>query len=398
MSKHKLRHCVEALMEESRAIAGVNIVDEEIVEPLSVLHRALNEEAQLDVEGCRAYEAKFLRLLANRLRMKRDFQRHPEIADQPVKGPLVIMGVARSGTTKLQKALAASGDFNFLTFWQNFNWASFSGEPGEPTEARIAEADAFCRWFDRRSPETKLGHHFQALEPEEEGPLSEGCFVAPSFIGYAEMPSYAHWLADKPRSIFFAFLREVLQYLQWQGLASPDRPWLLNSPNYNGLELELRKTFPNARFVVANRSPLKTLPSMCRLVQCFRQAYGKPDVDNALIIEGNYRGMDAHLANRRSDPDLPILDVRFEDIVSALPATLQRIYDHAGMPLTTAARERMLAWNAENTMHKLGEFRYSLADAGLDEAVIRERMTAYFDHLETLAAKAAAKPMGQASA
>ena len=60
-------------MAKSREIAGVDIVDEDIVEPLTVLHRALNEEAQLDAEGCRAYEAKFLRLLANRLRMKRDF-------------------------------------------------------------------------------------------------------------------------------------------------------------------------------------------------------------------------------------------------------------------------------------------------------------------------------------
>jgi hypothetical protein len=53
--------------------------------------------------------------------MQRDFLRHPEIAEQKVNGPLVIMGVARSGTTKLQKLLSQSGDFNFLTFWNNFN-------------------------------------------------------------------------------------------------------------------------------------------------------------------------------------------------------------------------------------------------------------------------------------
>lgn len=390
MSAHKLGLSVEELMARSREIAGVDIVDEEIVEPLSVLHNALNEESAIDAEGARAYEAKFIRLLVNRLRMKRDFRRHPEIGEQPVNGPLVIMGVARSGTTKLQKVLAASGDFNFLTFWQNFNWASVTGVPGEDVSARIAEADDFCRWYDERSPETKLGHHFQALEPEEEGPLSEGCFVAPSFYGYSEMPSYARWLADKPRTIFFRFLRDVLKYLQWQGLASPDRPWLLKSPNYNGLELQLREIFPNARFVVANRSPLQTLASMCKLVQCFRQAFGSSDVDNDLIIEGNYRSMAAHLANRRANPDLPIMDLRFEDIVGALPDTIERVYAHAGIELTPAARERMLRWNAENAMHKLGEFRYSLEDAGLKESVIRERMADYFDHLDKLAAQAGA--------
>ncbi|MCB2059795.1 MAG: sulfotransferase [Novosphingobium sp.] len=390
MSGYKLASSVEQMMARSREIAGVDIVDEEIVEPLTVLHNALNEESAIDAKGARAYEAKFIRLLVNRLRMKRDFQRHPEIAEQPVNGPLVIMGVARSGTTKLQKVLAASGDFNFLTFWQNFNWASVTGEPGEDVSSRIAEADEFCRWYDERSPETKLGHHFEALEPEEEGPLSEGCFVAPSFYGYSEMPSYAHWLADKPRTIFFRFLRDVLKYLQWQGLANPDRPWLLKSPNYNGLELQLREIFPNARFVVANRSPLQTLASMCKLVQCFRKAYGSSDVDNDLIIEGNYRSMAAHLANRKANPDLPILDLRFEDIVGALPETIERVYAHADMELTPTARERMLRWNAENAMHKLGEFKYSLEDAGLKETVIRERMADYFDHLDTLTAKAGA--------
>jgi hypothetical protein len=388
MSAHPLSLSVEELMARARAMAGIDIIDVEIIEPLTVLHRALAEESAIDAEGARAYEAKFLRLLANRLRMKRDFLRHPEIAEQPVNGPLVIMGVARSGTTKLQKALAASGDFNFLTFWQNFNWASVSGVPGEPVDARIAEAGAFCRWFDARSPETKLGHHFEALEPEEEGPLSEGCFVAPSFIGYAEMPGYAAWLADKPRTIFFRFLREVLQYLQWQGLASPDKPWLLKSPNYNGLELQLREVFPDARFVVANRSPLETLASMCKLVRCFRQAYGAPEADNALIVEGNYRAMAAHLANREAHPDLPILDLRFEDIVGDLPRVLRRVYAHAGLTLAPAALERMLAWNEANAMHKHGAFRYSLADAGLDERVVRERMADYFRLLDTLAEKA----------
>ncbi len=386
MSEHKLTLSVEQLMAQARALSGIDLIDEEAIEPLTVLHRALNEEALLDAEGARAYEAKFVRLLTNRLRMKRDFLRHPEIAEQEIKGPLVIMGVARSGTTKLHKALGASGDFNVLTFWENFNWASVSGEPNESVDTRIAEAEEFCRWFDRRSPETKLGHHVQAHDPEEEGPLSEGCLIAPSFIGYAEMPSYAAWLADKPRSIFFSFLRDVLKYLQWQGLADPALPWLLKSPNYNGHEAAIREIFPDARFVVANRSPIETLASMCKLVSCFRQAYGQPTADNDLIIEGNYRGMDAHLANRRAHPALPMLDLRFKDIVSNLPAVLERVYRHAGIALTPAARARVLAWDAENTMHKLGGFQYSLADAGLEETVIRERMRDYFDHLETIPA------------
>ena len=184
MSSHSLRLSVDELMAESREVAGVDLVDDEVVERLTVLHRALNKDiARLDAEGARAFERKLVRLLANRLRMQRDIRRHPEIAEQPITGSVVVMGLARSGTTKMQKALAASGDFNFFTFWQAFNWASISGEPNEPTRERIAEAEEFCRWFDERSPQAKLGHSFEALEPEEDEPLSEGCFVTPSFVG-----------------------------------------------------------------------------------------------------------------------------------------------------------------------------------------------------------------------
>lgn len=388
MSTHRIELSVDQLMARSRKIAGVDIVDDEIVEPLTILRRSVNEEAQLDEQGIQAYQDKLLRLLANRLRMKRDFLRHPEIADQPIKGPLVVMGVARSGTTKLQKVLAASGDFNWLPFWQNFNWASFTGLPNEPTEARIAEADAFCRWYDTRSPETKLGHSFEALEAEEESVLSEGCFVTPTFIGFAELPSFAQWLGGQPPGISFRFLRDVLKYLQWQGLASPDKPWLLKSPNYNGLELEILTVFPEARLLMPHRSPLKTLTSMCKLVRCFRKAFGPLEPDLPLIVEYNILNMEAHLANRRAHPDLPLLDVRFEDIIGSLPATIERIYADAGMTLSEAAVGKMLSWNAENGMHKLGEFRYSLEELGLEESVIRAKMSGYFELLDALDRKA----------
>lgn len=389
MSTYPIELSVDELMARSREVAGVDLVDDEVVEPLTILHRAYCEEAQLDEDGARTLTRSLVRLLANRLRMKRDFRAHPEIREQQIKGPLVVMGVARSGTTKLQKVLASSGDFNWLPYWQNFSYASRTGQPNEPVEERIADAEAHCRWYDMRSPETKLGHSFEALEPEEEAVLSESCFVTPTFLGYAEIPSYAGWLAKQSPGVWFEFLRDCLKYLQWQGLASADLPWLLKSPNYNGLELEILKVFPDARLIMAHRSPLKTLTSMCKLVQCFREAYSDLKPDLGLIVEHNYLNMEAHLANRRAHPELPLLDVRFEDIVGSLPFVLERIYTDAGVALSQAALARMVSWDAENSMHKHGEFKYSLEELGLKEATIRDRMSDYFELLNTLARKAA---------
>jgi hypothetical protein len=389
MTHYPVQLSVDKLMARAREVAGVDIVDDKAVEPLTVLHRAYSEEARLDAEGAEAMTRDLVRILANRLWMQRDFLAHPEIREQEIKGPLVIMGVARSGTTKLQKVLAASGDFNFLPFWMNYSWASRSGRPNEPVDARIADADAHCRWYDGRSPETKLGHAFETLEPEEEAQLSQGCLVSPTFLGYADIPSYAVWLGTRPQSIWFEFLDDCLKYLQWQGLASADKPWVLKSPNYNGLELEILKEFPQARLIMAHRSPLKTLTSMCKLIQCFRVAYSEMEPDLNLIVEHNYHNMNSHIANRQTNPGLPHLDIRFEDIVGDLPRVLQRIYADAGMTLSPTSLERMMQWEQENSMHKHGEFRYSLAELGLDEAVIRERMAGYFDLLDQLAREAA---------
>lgn len=385
MSAHPLQLSVDDLLASARDITGIDIVDDQIVEPLTVLHSALcDDEAQLDAEGSRAFEQRLLRNLVNRLRMARDLERHPEIADQPIEGPIVVTGAARSGTTKVQKALAASGDFNFLTMWQALNWASVTGEPGESTEGRIAEADAFCAWFDERSPETRLGHQFSTLEPEEDGFMSEGCFVTSTPIGYAELPAYTRWFASQPRTIRFAFQRDVMQYLQWQGLASPNRPWVIKCPSYLSQELDLIEVFPDARFVVAHRSPLDTLPSMCKLIECFHKAYGTSTPSAKHAPASIAWLVDTHLANREARPDLAVLDLRFEDIVGDLSGVTARIYDHADMTLTEPALQRILRWDAEHAMHQLGSFDYSLEEFGLDEDQIRTTLHRYFELLESL--------------
>ena len=55
---------VHDLMASAREAAGVDIADDDVVEPLTVLHRALSKErAGLDAEGARAFEQKLVRLL-----------------------------------------------------------------------------------------------------------------------------------------------------------------------------------------------------------------------------------------------------------------------------------------------------------------------------------------------
>ena len=167
------------------------------------------------------------------------------------------------------------------------------------------------------------------------------------------------------------------------GSARADRPWLLKSPAYGSQELEILKVFPDARFVMAHRSPLRTVPSTCTLVGYFRRAYGTSTPDPMLLMEHAAASMDAQRDIRRARPDIP-LDLLFDDIVGDLETVVERVYGHAGMTLNEESRDRMLRWDEQNAMHKLGTFEYSLAEIGLDEAVIRDRMRSYFELLDQL--------------
>lgn len=375
----------DALMALAREQTGIDLIDGEAIEPLGVLHHSISTQGGLHEAGAIAQQEKLLRLLRNRLRMKRDFAAHPEIADQVIERPLFVIGFGRSGTTKTQKTLAATGDFNFLSFWQCFNPALFSGDRGESAQARIDESDAYCTWFDEKSPDTKTGHSFETHEPEEDTTLTEQCLVAPSFIGYSEAPDYIGWMAGKPPTILFEFLRDTLKYLQWQGQAVPGRKWLLKAPTYYGLEEAILHVFPDADFVMTHRTPLKTVPSSCRLIDLFRIPFSTAPVDIPALLGGFVMMMDLHIQNREKLANLRILDLRFEEVTRSMAECAARIYAHAGMEFTDASRQRIAGWEAANPQHVKGGFTYAIEDYGLDEATLRETFANYLNLMTKVA-------------
>lgn len=368
----------DALMALAREQTGIDLVDDQAVEPLTILHRSLSTAGMLHEAGAIAQQDKLLRLLRNRLRMQRDFAAHPEIAEQRIERPLFVIGFARSGTTKTQKCLAATGDFNFLPFWKAYNPALFTGDRGESTGPRIAESDAYCAYFDRMSPLTKTGHSFETHDPEEETTLTEHCLVAPSFIGLSDAPEYFEWLMAQPPTILFEYLRDALKYLQWQGLADQGRKWLLKAPTYYGFEEALLSVFPDADFVMTHRSPVQTVPSSCKLIDLFRMPFSTAPVDVAALTSGFVAMMDMHIANRARLPDLRILDLRFEDVSASMVDAAARIYAHAGVDYTSATRDAITAWEAAHPQHGKGRFEYSLEEYGLNAAMIERDFADYF--------------------
>lgn len=379
-----LPQTAEQMLEAARRETGIDIDDSAIMPALSRLVASYNTDGQPHEEGAAMLASRITRVLKNRLRMARDFAAHPEIDEQKIDRPIFICGMARTGSTKTQKLLASSGDFNFLTLWKAFNPSLISGERTEPPQARIDDTDDYFRWYDERSPESKCGHSFETHETEEESFILELCFTTPCWFGWSRIDSYLAWLPSVGMKDQFDILLKTLKYLQWQGLADPGKRWLLKSPLYSGLEPLLLDTFPDACLLMTHRNPVDTVPSGLRLLECFYKPFTVRHPDPDVYVEGVKGAAEAHMDWRATQSDTRFLDIPFSQLVSAPERTLRAMYAYAGEPLSEASLKRMLDWNQSNPKNKYGKFDYTLEQFGLTKERIGADFAGYVAFVDRL--------------
>lgn len=381
MSGYQITESAVQLLTAARDTTGIGIMDDEAMLPLGVMLKSLNDDAGMHEAGAKAMRNRLLRILCNRLRMFRDFAAHPEIEAQKINAPIMFCGLGRSGSTKTHKLVAASGDFNFLTYWEVFNPSLLTGDRSESPQPRIDEAIAYVNWFNQVSPDTRKGHAFEPLEAEEDSYVLEHSLVSPTSTGWAPIPGYLAWVVRQDMSTQFRYLKRVLQYLQWQGLASPNKRWILKCPMYAGMEREMLAVFPDASLIMTHRDPVNIVASSIRLMECFHTPFTHAPVFLPSMT-GLSLAMDAHLHNRQTIPAFRVLDLSFKELTGPVEPALRKIYDFTGAELTVAARRRMLDWDAGNPQHKYGKFHYNLADYGLHEAEILHAFAAYTEFLQ----------------
>jgi hypothetical protein len=74
------------------------------------------------------------------------------------------------------------------------------------------------------------------------------------------------------------------------------------------------------------------------------------------------------------------IDVLFHEFVTSDVATVQRLYDRAGVEMTPEARGQLNSYVADNSRGKRGQIVYDLkGDFGVTPAEVRERFAFYFE-------------------
>lgn len=351
-------------------------------ERLRVWLRAVDEDAGLGPLGRLGLFAQCVRLLASRLRLEDLLRRHPEILDVPIRRPIVVVGLPRSGTTHLLNLLAADVRLRSLPYWEALEPIPVRGEgPGrdgrDPRYLRCLET------YERVSARLPLLRAMHDMPPEhihEEVELLDLDFGSYQLEWVCTAPRWRdHYLAHDARPSY-AYMRKALQALQW--LRGPDR-WVLKCPQHLEQLGPLLDTFPDATVVFTHRDPVAVVRSAITMM-AYGERLRRTRIDPPALadywIDRVERLLRACVRDRERVPAAQSLDVVFHELLANEAGMAARIGELAGLPATPESRAATDAFLADNRRGRHGQVVYDLqADFGRDPAAVRRRFAFYFD-------------------
>ena len=347
-------------------------------EGLDILVGSLAAEARLSEIGQAALDAQITGNLANRLRVVDWTARHPELAHQHIERPVFVLGMPRTGTTLLSYLLDQDPAHRSLKRWE----ALASVPPPEPAGAahdpRIEDARDAEEMLDALNPGFKAIHYEAPDGPTECVAIFSQEFKSLLWETVANVDGYGQWLRTCDLTSAYAYHQLELRLLQSR---APGR-WYLKSPAHCFALDELVARYPDARFVMTHRDPIRVAASVCSLVNSLSGTFS--DADHRPYIAAHWPevvadGIERVMAYRDRNGDGAFLDLQYHELVADPMAAMRSVYAHVGEDLHPEVEARITAYVAANAQGTHGTHRYALEDLGLDRDALEDRFAGYRD-------------------
>jgi hypothetical protein len=370
------------LIAQARAETGLHVFGEpSLAEPLEILAGALQREAGLTEQGLRMWHERLLNFLCGRLRAQHWFTLHPEILTETIGAPLVILGLARTGSTLLHRLFASDARFYSTAWWEGrFPVPTTDDIDGSQ---RIATAQDEVAAILAANPALKAIHPWDPLGADEDNHLLDLTLMSTTHEAMACVPSYHAWIAEQDLRAAYGYWKKMLQLLQWQkkrrGVAAAQR-WVLKTPVHLGYVDIIAGMFPDSVFIQTHRDPLSTIPSYASMV--YSLWLGISDAPDAVeagrqtsaTLERNLKRC---LEVRSRLPQERFFDVDYRETVRDPTALIERLYRQLELPMTAAARTGIATYLHDNPREQRPPHHYTLAQFGFTEADIKHRFRAY---------------------
>jgi hypothetical protein len=337
------------------------------IEPFRVLLRSLEDEADLNLMGRILTRSEILMLLEARLGIEDWYKRHPEIADEVIDAPFLIIGQGRSGTSFTQMLLECDPDNASLQTWE----AMLPVPPPETatyaTDPRIAVADARIRAWNRVNPVMEGKHELSGTIPVETIALQGPSFQSGGWlVTLGQLPSYNAFMETQGMAHALAYEKRFLKLLQWR---NPRKRWVMKSPDYLRYLPDVLTAFPDVRLIWNHRDPVKALGSMVDMMgtifwmrsDTIRMAGAMDYLTDPQVSAAALSGP-IDLIEDGTIPQGQLCNVLYGDLVADPMGTVERIYATFGLDLEPRAREAIGRHIADNPRSARPVRTYATAD------------------------------------
>jgi len=365
-------------------------------EPIVRLLRAVNDEANLHPVGRFISRERFIGLIAMRLRAEYFFKKHPEILEQELYPSWIIIGLQRTGTTKLQRLLAVDPDHRVIPSWEVINpipldlalydfdrkGMASKAHPHlpaypDPRDRRIGVAKTSARALKLMSPGFFAIHPIEIFEPEEDILMLDISFLSTTPEAMMNVPSYAQWLEQTDQSMAYAYGAKILKLLQW---IHPGKRWVLKTPHHLEFPDLVEKHYGNVHFLWPHRNIYESVPSFLSMVTYTNMVFSD-DVDETRVAHHWVRKTGYMLKKAmdyrvKGNNHSRFVDIYYKDLIQDSIKELGKIYQLNG-GLSPELIARINAHEKAHPHRKYGTHQYALADFGLAEADIDKHTSNY---------------------
>jgi len=346
-------------------------------EGLDVLLASLERDGDFSPETDEVVTTKLRGWLVNRLEVEAWYRQHPEIEELPVRGPVDVTGLPRTGTTALGNMLSLDPQFRSLRMWEQRKPCPPPTIDGEATDPRrLAYVDEVAQL----PADLKAMHLY-----EVDATIEDSDVLGMAFHGQQmTLPVYGYqaWWRDADCTETFNYHRRVVKLLQSQ---RPPDLWLFKAPHHKFHLEAVVSGYPEVRFVMTHRDPRKVVPSYSSIVSTILPpAAGERDVHRLgrEICDHLRIGMENAIAARGHLGEDRFLDVHHREFLADSIGIARRVYDFLGLELTPTVEQAMREWHAKNRTGARGAHRYTAEQFGLSTAQIRSDYDFYIRHFD----------------
>jgi omega-hydroxy-beta-dihydromenaquinone-9 sulfotransferase len=303
----------------------------------------------------------------------------------PVREPVFIVGVPRSGTTFLHRLLAMDTNrFTTTGLWELVLAPSVTERKILLGLAALDQAiGGPCAWLVRRIERAAFGHldaiHNVSLFQAEEdylGLTSIGaCFLLvlpfPASKAVWRIAYFDQELTPDERRAVMAFYRANIQrhlYVHGQ-----DKTYLAKNPAFCPVLQDLAEAFPDSRIVCTARTPHEVAPSLLSSMRSGAEIFGHDISDprfNDRLVAMLQHWYAREIAFIDASGDSRTFVTRLDDLSADARTVVNNLYEQFGLEQTDSFRAALEEASSRSRFYK-SDHQYSGEEYGVSPERIR---------------------------